>query len=449
MDWGALTSVYEARRRRPFLERLAASAERPIPPRSDRDAGDLIARVNAASAEARGDLLLGYVRDQVGAVLRLDPSRIDVEQGLFDMGMDSLMALDVKTRLESAVSRRLPSTLTFNYPTVTALAAYLASEVLAATPVGAPSARRTRTEPSRTGWRSATTTCRRKSWAAMLGQKRRDCDEQHPDRTVDAHPQGALDAVERCREARRGGARNSSRSRSSDRLPRPRGRQHSGDVLGPVARWGRRDPGGPGRPVGPRCLRQARPADGWRPTDASGRLPGPDRPLRRAILRPVTAGGGDTRSSAPPAARGVLGGARARRSGAGSAGRQRHRRLRGHSTWEYSDIVKSVGPRHIDLHAGTGTAHNTAAGRISYVLGLRGPCMAVDTACSSSLVAVHLACESLRRGESRLALAGGVNAIVIPDAFGLLTRAGVLAPDLRCKTLREARRLVRGKAAES
>ncbi len=110
----------------------------------------------------------------------------------------------------------------------------------------------------------------------------------------------------------------------------------------------------------------------------------------------------------------------------------------GISTWEYSDIVKSVGPRHIDLHAGTGTAHNTAAGRISYVLGLRGPCLAVDTACSSSLVAVHLACESLRRGESRLALAGGVNAIVIPDAFGLLTRAGVLAPDGRCKTFDEA-----------
>jgi acyl transferase domain-containing protein/acyl carrier protein len=140
VDWGALTSVYEARRRRPFLERLAASAERPIRPRDDRDAADLIARVSAASPETRGDLLLAYVREQVGAVLRLDPSRIDVEQGLFDMGMDSLMALDVKTRLETAVNRRLPSTLTFNYPTVTALAAYLASDVLAAAPVGATSA---------------------------------------------------------------------------------------------------------------------------------------------------------------------------------------------------------------------------------------------------------------------------------------------------------------------
>lgn len=110
----------------------------------------------------------------------------------------------------------------------------------------------------------------------------------------------------------------------------------------------------------------------------------------------------------------------------------------GMSTWEYADIVKNAAAGRIEFHGGTGTAHNTAAGRISYVLGLRGPCLVVDTACSSSLVAVHLACESLRRGESRLALAGGVNAIALPDAFGLLTRAGVLAPDGRCKTFDES-----------
>ncbi|HJR00339.1 MAG TPA: type I polyketide synthase [Methylomirabilota bacterium] len=150
VDWGALTSVYEARRRRPFLERLAASAERPIRSPHHRGAADLIARVNAAAPDSRSDLLLGYVREQVGAVLRLDPMRIDVEQGLFDMGMDSLMALDVKTRLETAVDRRLPSTVIFNYPTVTALAAYLASELLAGPLVGASSARPDdKREPSR------------------------------------------------------------------------------------------------------------------------------------------------------------------------------------------------------------------------------------------------------------------------------------------------------------
>ena len=109
----------------------------------------------------------------------------------------------------------------------------------------------------------------------------------------------------------------------------------------------------------------------------------------------------------------------------------------GISSWEYCEVVAGSKQR-FDFHASTGVVHNTAAGRVSYVLGLRGPCLAVDTACSSSLVAVHLACESLRRGESRLALAGGVNVLVRPDGFAILINAGALAPDWRCKTFDEA-----------
>ena len=60
----------------------------------------------------------------------------------------------------------------------------------------------------------------------------------------------------------------------------------------------------------------------------------------------------------------------------------------------------------IDAYAGTGNAMSIAANRISYVFDFRGPSLAIDTACSSSLVAVHLACCSLRNGESTLALAG-------------------------------------------
>lgn len=69
----------------------------------------------------------------------------------------------------------------------------------------------------------------------------------------------------------------------------------------------------------------------------------------------------------------------------------------------------------IDAYSNTGGSSSIAANRISYCFDLRGPSVAVDTACSSSLVAVHLACEAIRRGEARMALAGGVNALLLPD----------------------------------
>ena len=75
-----------------------------------------------------------------------------------------------------------------------------------------------------------------------------------------------------------------------------------------------------------------------------------------------------------------------------------------------------------------------AANRISYFLDLKGPSFTVDTACSSSLVAVHLACESLWRGESTAALAGGVQALIHPGIQMSFCKAGLLAPDGRCKS---------------
>jgi len=88
----------------------------------------------------------------------------------------------------------------------------------------------------------------------------------------------------------------------------------------------------------------------------------------------------------------------------------------------------------IDPYFATGGVLSVAAGRLSYMLGLTGPSMVVDTACSSSLVAVHLACQSLRSKECDMALAGGVNVILLPELSINFSKARMLAPDGRCKT---------------
>ena len=86
-----------------------------------------------------------------------------------------------------------------------------------------------------------------------------------------------------------------------------------------------------------------------------------------------------------------------------------------------------------DTYMATGSSHAIASGRLSYFLGVHGPSVSIDTACSSSLVAVHLACQSLRAKECRTALAGGVNLILSPDTFIMLSKARMMAADGRCK----------------
>ncbi len=91
----------------------------------------------------------------------------------------------------------------------------------------------------------------------------------------------------------------------------------------------------------------------------------------------------------------------------------------------------------VDAYAGTGNGESVTANRLSYFLGTHGPSISLDTACSGSLVAVHLACESLRRGETSRAIAGGVNVILRPDDSVFFSKTGALSPDGRCKTFDE------------
>lgn len=107
----------------------------------------------------------------------------------------------------------------------------------------------------------------------------------------------------------------------------------------------------------------------------------------------------------------------------------------GISGQDYAHLGSRLGsPAAITPWQGTGNALSAAAGRLSYLLNLRGPSMAVDTACSSSLVALHLACQSLRNGESSLAIAGGVHLIFNPATTMIFARARMLSPHGTCKT---------------
>lgn len=106
----------------------------------------------------------------------------------------------------------------------------------------------------------------------------------------------------------------------------------------------------------------------------------------------------------------------------------------GISAIDYWHQLLSQQPHQIDAYLATGNTHSMASGRLSHLLGLVGPSLSVDTACSSSLSAVHLACQSLRQRDCDLALAGGVNRILIPEISVNFAKAQMLAQDGRCKT---------------
>ena len=102
---------------------------------------------------------------------------------------------------------------------------------------------------------------------------------------------------------------------------------------------------------------------------------------------------------------------------------------------DYSaEHLYNAAPDQIDSYRLLSHLRGMTAGRLAYVLGLQGPAMQVDTACSSSLLAVHLACQSLRVGECDLALAGGVSLLLGPEQLVGLCQMGAVSADGRCKT---------------
>ena len=135
VDWKTFKPVYEVRRRRPFLDAVDAPYA-VSPPQPER--ATLRDELAAIEPDRQADAILTHVRAAAAGVLGLAARQLDPNRGFFDLGMDSLLSVELRRRLEASTGLALPGTLTFKYPSVTAVADFLGAELLA--PAAAQSA---------------------------------------------------------------------------------------------------------------------------------------------------------------------------------------------------------------------------------------------------------------------------------------------------------------------
>ena len=333
----------------------------------------------------RRSLLENYVRSEVAHVLGMDPLSLESHRGFAEMGMDSLMAVELRNRLKASLGKPLSATLTFNYPNLVALDNYLYG-LLSSSPAASATLDPVK-PPSETGAAFMDSgsepiaiigmSCRfpggakdLESFWQLLETGVDAIVEVPPDRwDIDAYYDSDPDA----------------QGKISTRY---------GGFLESIDRF---DPQFFG--ISPREATRIDPQQrlllevSWEALEHAGVVPSRLVESRTGIFVGI-------------------------------------------SNSDYGQIQQSdaAGLANLDVYDGTGNGLCFAAGRLSYVLGVQGPSMSIDTACSSSLVAVHLACQSLRTGECEVALAGGVNVMLSAATNVFLSRAHALSPDGRCKT---------------
>ncbi len=379
IDWARFAPGYTAARARPLImdipEARAALATPDTPADRPGDADELYDQLVELTGPQRTQHLLALVTEHAAAALGYaDSAAIEAGRAFRDLGFDSLMAVDVRNRLQAATGRKLPPTLVFDHPTPADLADHLLTEVLGEQdPAGGTTARTsigTDDEP-----------------LAVIGMSCRYAGGVNSPEDLWQLVLEGTDAI---------GPFPQDRGWDLENLYHPDA-DHPGTSY--VNEGG--------------FLTDASHFDaslfGISPREAMATDP------QHRLLLEATWEAMERATIAPSSLRGSQTGVFVGTSFVGyGVGAQQP----GNDTEGF-------------FLAGTGTA--AASGRISYTFGLEGPAATVDTACSSSAVAIHLACQALRNNECDMAVAGGAAVLATPASFTEFSRQRGLAADGRCK----------------